>query len=277
MLADGADLGRVDLSLVDRVVEDLIASGADASGLMLVGAHCRNLWAQALGDASLMVHTHDVDIGIAVSSMEEWSAVTSRLAKAPGSSSGIAFTVAGVPVDVMPFGRDVENPVGTVAPPARPDDPFSVLGFESVFRSGVAVALPCGGVLTLPTPEGYAVLKIAAFHDRLAWSEVKDAQDLAVVRQWYLGSAALTERLYGDDLLAILTAEGVDPPMALMRLWGQVSAGLLSGEESAALLEQWSACVAPLKSVWARERPGRRWREQVDGWVDAFDRGLRGT
>jgi predicted nucleotidyltransferase len=42
MLAETADLGRVDLSVVDRVVEDLLDRGADISRLMLVGAHCRN-------------------------------------------------------------------------------------------------------------------------------------------------------------------------------------------------------------------------------------------
>lgn len=277
MLAETADLGRVDLSVVDRVVEDLLDRGADISRLMLVGAHCRNVWAQALGDSSPMVHTHDVDLGIAVSSMQQWSDLTSQLPKVRGSSSGIAFTVAGMHVDVMPFGHEVERPAGTVTPPPRPDEPFSVLGFESVFRSGVKVALPLGKDLTLPTPEGFALLKIAALHDRLAWNQLKDAQDLAVVRRWYLGSTYLADRLYDEDLLPVLLAEGVDPSLALMRLWGQVCAALLGVEERRILLDQWSVCVSPLERVWAAEKRDRVWRAQAVALVEAFDRGIRAT
>ncbi|WP_300643746.1 hypothetical protein [Nocardioides sp.] len=180
MLAETADLGRVDLSVVDRVVEDLLDRGADISRLMLVGAHCRNVWAKALGDSSPMVHTHDL-------------------------------------------------------------------------------------------------LKIAALHDRLAWNQLKDAQDLAVVRRWYLGSTYLADRLYDEDLLPVLLAEGVDPSLALMRLWGQVCAALLGVEERRILLDQWSVCVSPLERVWAAEKRDRVWRAQAVALVEAFDRGIRAT
>lgn len=274
MLARSADFARVDLSLVDRVVDDLVAHGADPSTLMLVGAHCRNVWAQALADGSPMVSTHDVDIGIAVSSMEQWSAVTAGLPKVPRTSSGIAFTVAGVHVDVMPFGRDVEHPLGTVAPPSRVGDPFSVLGFDHVFRNCLPIVLPCGKTVKIPTPEGFGLLKLAAFHDRLAWRELKDAQDLAIVRRWYLESTEVVARLYEPDLLEVLVEEDVDPARASMRLWGRVTVELMA-EESNLLLEQWEACKDALADVWAGERHGKDWRRTVEGWVAAFDRGMR--
>lgn len=277
MLAEVSDLTSIDLSLVDTVVHDLVSLGADSSQLMLVGAHCRNLWGQALGDPSPMVNTYDVDVGIAVSSMEQWSALTSRLSKMPGTSSGIAFEVAGFHVDVMPFGGAVERPRGTVAPPTRLDDPFSVLGFEAAFRSGVTLTLPSGSAdIKLPTPEGYTLLKIAAFHDRQLWGETKDAQDLAVIRNWYLTSDALEERLYEDEnLLPLLVDAGADPRVALMSLWGQNCAGLLLAEDGTALLRQWSDCRSRLLSVWGGEQPGRDWSQQVTVWLDAFDGGLR--
>jgi predicted nucleotidyltransferase len=128
-----------------------------------------------------------------------------------------------------------------------------------------------------PMVHTHDLLKIAALHDRLAWNQLKDAQDLAVVRRWYLGSTYLADRLYDEDLLPVLLAEGVDPSLALMRLWGQVCAALLGVEERRILLDQWSVCVSPLERVWAAEKRDRVWRAQAVALVEAFDRGIRAT
>jgi len=84
---------------------------------MVVGAWCRDIWHHAFGHEFRTVATQDLDLAIAV---ESWTTFTSIAGSFPRvGDSGIRFLIAGVKVDVLPFGA-IEDPVGTAEPtPAR--------------------------------------------------------------------------------------------------------------------------------------------------------------
>lgn len=87
--------------------------------IMLVGATCRDLLHAGHGFGGELRRTDDLDIGIAVGGWEQYEQLVSGLDPVSGSSSGIRYLVTGLPVDIMPFGENVEVPDGVVAPAAR--------------------------------------------------------------------------------------------------------------------------------------------------------------
>ena len=273
MLAEGADLGRMNLSVVASVVDELVDRDADLTRLLLVGAHCRNLWAQALGRQDVLAATHDLDLGIAVDTMTEWTTLTRDLPTVTSAQSGIAFNVAGLHVDLMPFGSAVERPTRSVFPPIFLGDPFSVLGFEDVFTAGVSLPLASGsGTLRMPTPEGLAVLKVAAFHDRHPLI-TKDAQDLALVLRWYVDSALVRDYVYAFEH-DLLEEAGWLPDVAAAALLGRTMRRLLSADSLPMLLNQWEVSRGAAREVMWRSRVILGDRGLVNALMAAVDRGL---
>ena len=273
MLAEGADLAKMDLSVVAPVIGELVERDAEITRLMVVGAHCRNLWAQALGRGEGLAATHDLDLGMAVDTMSEWAAVTRGLPRVSKTHSGIAFTVAGQQVDLMPFGEGVEQPSGTVEPPSRPGEPFSVLGFEDVFAAGVPLPLePGAGSLRVPTPEGLCVLKIAAFHDRRP-AVTKDAQDLALVLSWYVDSDSVREHVYTSEH-SLLEEADWRPDVAAAALCGRTMRRILSSAALPMLLGQWEVSREAAREVVWHSRQLTGDRDHIAALVTALDRGL---
>ena len=116
------DLTKCDesqLDLVRRVAAEIVAltPGLDARNVMIVGAACRDVLHSALGhDSRLrapttwMSHSR-LPIGR--------STRTSRVGLPSRATSAMAsLRVAGLPVDLLPFGS-VEDPTGRVTPEPR--------------------------------------------------------------------------------------------------------------------------------------------------------------
>ncbi|MBW0273569.1 hypothetical protein ATM97_26175 [Nocardia sp. MH4] len=154
------DLQRIttqSLDLVSRVVDALVTnSGADDASIMVIGAHCRDLLHASFGRADLLRATSDVDIGIAVDGDARYRQIVSSFPRS--GTTEIRHTIAGVSVDVVPFG-DIEDPAGTTVLSSRRDS-LDVFGFREVFGCSQEVLLPSGNRVRIPTPAGYTALKL---------------------------------------------------------------------------------------------------------------------
>jgi predicted nucleotidyltransferase len=251
------------------------ASGLAPDHIMVVGATCRDLLHSALGHTSPNTATRDVDLALALSS---WTAYRSLAAAFPRvGDSAIRFRIAGVDVDLLPFGG-VEEPTGMVDPPAR-HAPFSVWAFEEIFNGALRLPLTPQLTVRLPTVAGFAAAKMRAWLDRSEWYEAKDARDLALVLHWYARSGQVADLLYETESgNAILIREGADLTLAAAHLLGSDVADALGSDRQRELLEDWPGDIEFLirelvlhgGPPWPQENERRR------HLVEALARGLAG-
>lgn len=170
------DFSNPRLAIVDEVVTTLVhEAGVDPAAVMLLGAEARDIIHARLGHQTGLRSTTDLDLGLALKDWSAFEAIDSRMTRT--GSTGIRYMIAGVAVDVMPFGP-VENPEGIVTPTRQHED-LVVFGFGDVFERADTIRLPKGDMIRIPQPAGYAVLKLRAWLDRLPHHEHKDAVDLA--------------------------------------------------------------------------------------------------
>lgn len=144
--------------------------------IMVVGAWCRDIWHHALGHRFRTAATQDLDLALAVDSWSVFDAIATAYPSV--GDSGIRFLVAGMRIDVLPFG-EVEDPVGITEPPTRAEG-MSVWAFTEVFARSTRLDLGEVGTIRIPTVPGYAATKLAAWLDRSEWNETKDASDIAL-------------------------------------------------------------------------------------------------
>ncbi|MGN6330375.1 MAG: hypothetical protein ACTHOD_01830 [Motilibacteraceae bacterium] len=204
--------------------------------VMLVGAWCRDLWHFTQGHDFAPRATHDVDLALALSAWEPYETLATRFPRA--GSNGICFTIAGLPVDLLPFG-DLEDPTGTVAPPSR-GDAISVWAFAEVFQGSVPLTLSDSLTIRCASIPGYGAAKLGAWLDRSAWGEAKDASDIALLVYWYAESGDVHSRLFDTaEGQNMLIEEESDVELAAARLLGQDVAAVIGVERNAELLERW--------------------------------------
>lgn len=266
------DFARLDHRLLDDVAEavhQLVSrAGVDPAGIMLVGARCRDAIHSALGRTTPTRQTDDLDLGIAIASWQQFERIGETFPSI--RDNDIAYRIADLPVDIVPFGTVAEDPRGLTRPAPREED-IVVFGFREVFDRAASLELASGESIRLPQPEGYTLLKVRAWADRSP--DDKDAKDLAVALDWYAESNDVLDRLYGDDI-DVAELYGFD--------LAQGAAGLLGGDVRRQLdpedADDLAARFARLDSRHlAREllglpEDGAR-RTAV---VQAFTRGLRG-
>jgi predicted nucleotidyltransferase len=155
---------------------------------------------------------------------------------------------------------------------------MSVWGFKEVFSAAPPLPLPGGSNVRIPTVAGYAALKLAAWLDRSAYGEYKDASDIAAVLSWYAESIDVQNRLYdtthGQD---ILVQEDVDDQAAAARFLGEDIATVIGDALMAELAERWPGPRGDrlYDSMTVTNAPG--WHRPPDRWrelVRAMERGL---
>ena len=235
------DLGQCEpslLSLPDRVVEALLQGSQNLSPdrIMLVGAHCRDVIHSALGHVDGLALTSDLDIGLVISDLGDYEEIVRPLN--PSGSTGIRYMLGGVPTDLMPFG-DVEDPVGVVTPHAR-DESLSVWAFREVFEGSMPLVLPSGVEIRIPAVEGYAALKLAAWLDRHAYGEFKDARDLATCVYWYAESGEVASLLYETPVgNQVLTKFDLDVRQAAAHILGGDIATHIGQQRVDELISRW--------------------------------------
>lgn len=235
------DLARVDDHFYDiliPVVGELTSrTGLEPGDILLVGAACRDVLHAALGHSFPARATTDVDLGIAVSDWKVSERIEALFARI--GSNGIRYRIAGVAVDIMPFG-DVENPEGISRPGARGED-LVVFGFRDVYDRAIPLKLPNGQTIRLPQPAGYAALKMRSSIDRAEfYGHDKNAEDLALAAFWYQNAPEIQDRLYNTDAgFGILSELEMDTDLAAVRLLGMDAAAQLSPANRDDLIRRW--------------------------------------
>ena len=235
------DLTRADpslLHLADGVAAELLAKSTalGADEVMLVGAHCRDILQSAYGHGFPLRATSDVDLGLALAN---WAAYDELAAKFPSTGdTGIRCGSGRTPADLWPLGR-VADPGGSVTPTTR-REPMSVWGFAEVFAAAQPLNLPTAGTIRTPTAAGYAALKLAAWLDRSAYGEYKDAADIGTVLYWYSKSSDIENRIYetrhGQELLV---QEDLDDAAAAARALGNDIVTVIGAERLAEIATRW--------------------------------------
>lgn len=226
------------LQLLDAVVSEILAKSRrlQPEDIMVVGAACRDILQSAQGHDFRLRATADVDLGLAIASWTAYDELTEGLARA--GDTGIRFRIAGVPADLLPFGP-VEDPPGTVTPTTRRES-MNVWGFAEVFKNALPLPLRGGSTIRIPTIAGYTALKLAAWLDRSAYDEYKDASDIATAIYWYLESKAVEDRIYETDHgNQLLIEEKLNTSMVSARLMGEDIAATVGHTRISELAERW--------------------------------------
>jgi predicted nucleotidyltransferase len=275
------DVSRVAEGFLDpiaRVVDEMRehAPGIDPDTVMLIGASCRDTLHAALGHDFGTSATRDVDLALALSGWEIYELLSNAFP--PAGDSGVGFKIAGLVVDLLPFG-ELEDPRGSITPPTR-GDVISVWAFAEIFQDSSPLALSPSLAIRCPTVPGYTAAKLAAWLDRSEWGEVKDANDLALTAYWYAESKQVEGQLYDTpEGRQILLAEEADVSRAAARLLGRDVSAMLGPERIRELIERWPGDLDMLvRNFTLRTGPpwllqqGRR-REAID----ALTRGLAGS
>ncbi|MBF6174441.1 hypothetical protein [Nocardia blacklockiae] len=251
---DPARIGSQPLDLIDRVVAELVSKGeANATSLMVIGAHCRDLLHTAFGRTELLRATVDVDIALAVHGHEEYKQITSTLRRA--GTNHLRYSIAGIAVDVVPFG-DIEDPAGTTYLSGR-TEPVDVFGFREAFDASIELPLPSGHQVRLASPAGYAALKLKAWCDRSANGEYKDAVDISTACGWYQQDEDIRSSLYeldGGHVDLLLRAE-MNVELGALHLFGEHISDTLGHLRVRELAAAWNRTNREiLATYFARER-----------------------
>ncbi len=241
---------------------------------MLVGAGCRDILHSALGHDFALRATRDIDLGLAIASWTTYDRLTSNLR--PIDSTGIRYTIADVPVDLIPFGG-IEIPPGTATPASR-KEPINVWGFNEAFRAAHSLPLPHAGAIRIPTIAGYTALKLEAWLDRSAFGDYRDASDIATAMYWYLHSSDIADFLYETPAgQLLLQSEELDERAAAARALGQDVISLIGPDRHIELAHRWPSPRADIfynqmTVVNAPDWPSDPHRRQQ--LAEAFQRGL---
>jgi predicted nucleotidyltransferase len=214
-----------------------------------------------------------LDLALALPSWDGFRALTASFSKV--GNTGIRFRIAGIDVDLIPFG-EVEDPVGVVEPPSR-GEAISVWAFEEIFAAALPMKLTETLTIRVPTVAGYAAAKLGAWLDRSEWHEAKDALDLALILYWYAESEYVHDRLYetapGQD---VLLAENSDLTLAAAHLLGTDVSTTIGSRRRNELLARWPGNADLLeRELQLRRGPiwpsGPQRRLEL---IDALTRGL---
>lgn len=223
---------------VEAVVDALAAVCDPLPRVMLVGAVCRDALHLGHGHTTALRSTDDLDLALVVDGLDQFDQITSQLRRAPSAAGTVRYMIAGIAVDLVPFGEKVEDPDGTVTP----REEMSVFGFQDVIASARPVGLSKDRQVLVPTAAGYTVLKLKAWADRSAVGQYKDASDLAVAMYWYQQAPGVIDRLYSDDKDALTHLERAewDQDIAAVRLLIADARDLLTPSRRSELKDTWT-------------------------------------
>jgi predicted nucleotidyltransferase len=191
----------------------------------IVGATARDIVLQCAYNIESSRATVDVDFGVKVSSMSEFSSLKEALV----DTGEFQITKAvqrlyfrnGLPVDIVPFG-DVSSEGNTIIwPPPNTDIEMNILGFEEAFEHALLVRLSTTPLVEVKvaSPVGWALLKIISWYDRPSPECQKDAIDLALIMHKFFETFDL-EGLYENEG-DLIEEEGFELELVGARLLGR--------------------------------------------------------
>jgi len=204
----------------------------------IVGATARDMILSMGYGIEISRATADIDLGINVSSWDEFNQLKKALTNTGRFSEQRAqqrlIYDNSIPVDIVPFGA-ISNADGNIRWPPDQNEVLNIVGFEDAFKLAQPVRLREEPPLDInfASPLGLAVMKLIAWADRNTAGN-KDAIDLATVLRTYL-DAGNRERLYNDhpDLLT----EDFDYVLAGAELLGRDIASSVSSPTKRLIIE----------------------------------------
>ncbi len=215
-------------------------TAASAVGIpyFIVGATARDMILSMGYGIEISRATADIDLGINVSSWDEFNQLKKALTNTGRFSEQRAqqrlIYDNSIPVDIVPFGA-ISSADGNIRWPPDQDEVMNIVGFEDAFKLAQPVRLREEPPLDInfASPLGLAVMKLIAWADRNTAGN-KDAIDLATVLRTYL-DAGNRERLYSDhpDLLT----EDFDYVLAGAELLGRDIASSVSSPTKRLIIE----------------------------------------
>ncbi|HJC60697.1 MAG TPA: hypothetical protein H9755_10290 [Candidatus Dietzia intestinigallinarum] len=159
---------------------------------MLMGAHARDRIVGINAGLPGGRRTSDLDLAIAVPSIDAFKDATSDLDQSGGT--GMRFRVERVQVDLIPFGVGgrLRSPIEVVE-----GVQMDITGIDEAFATAERMPDPYQG-LRIPTLQAMIVLKTVAW--KMRWRETdKDAQDLYLLLGC-VDEGIYEDRCYCDDL-----------------------------------------------------------------------------
>jgi len=217
-------------SLFLTIFESLdTAAGEAGIPYFIVGATARDMILSMGYGIEIRRATADIDLGINVSSWEEFSRLRESLTSTGRFSEHRArqrlIYDNSIPVDIVPFG-DISSEDGNIRWPPDEDEVMNIVGFEDAFKLSQPVRLREEPPLDInfASPLGLAIMKLIAWADRNTAGN-KDAIDLATILQTYL-DVGNRERLYSDH--ADLLTEDFDYVLAGAELLGRDITNMVS-------------------------------------------------
>jgi predicted nucleotidyltransferase len=207
-----------------RKVLQEISERADFTGVevMIVGAAARDLLIRHDLGAPPRRATLDVDIAVAVATWAEVETLTKGLTETRGGTH--TFSVAGMEVDIIPFGS-IESTKRTISWPD--DHEMNVFGFQEALSGAVWVKLAPDLTVRVASLPAQSLLKLMAWHDRHHVT-TRDAIDLRTIFDAYSTGKHL-ENLYTKHA-SLLESHGYDPLPAGANLLGNETTTLLNRE-----------------------------------------------
>lgn len=215
--------GKIDSLSLEAL--GIISEVANSSNIpfLIVGATAKDIFAK-IYDLQVTRATMDIDIGVNVSSWEQYSVLHAALIDTGYFNSDkkphrIKYKKNEKFVDLIPFGG-IGNKDKIISWPPDHDAEISTIGFDEAYQSAQTVRLNSDPALDIliASPVGLAIMKIVAWNDRIDNND-KDASDLLfIIRNYY--DAGNTDRIY-DEHRAILKEYDFDMTLSGARLLGR--------------------------------------------------------
>jgi predicted nucleotidyltransferase len=231
-----------------------VRAGAAGIPFFVTGAIARDLLLRYGHKIHTGRATKDVDIAVAVTGWNEFSAFKARLlasdvfSEVPKMHGRVRYQES-LDVDLLPFGG-IEDGNRSIAWPPDRETILNLFAFQEVLAVAVEVRLPGGESVRIPSLAGLGLLKIVAWVDRRLTAPGKDASDFGIILRHYL-PAGNEERLW-DEGAHLLTEPGFDYESAGAWLLGRDMATLLDRDGQlwlSALLQREAEPEGPLRLV----------------------------
>lgn len=213
------------------------AAHAQRLDFFIAGALARDIWLDYIHHVPVARLTRDIDVGIHVSSWNEFEALRKRLIADAGFVPDahrlhrLRMPPGDLPLDIIPFGG-VEDRERRIAWPPDGATVMSLLGFAEAFHAALLLELAPQLSVRVTSLAGLAALKLLSWSERGRETD-RDAVDFWLILRNY-GDPCHRERLLleEDETLA---AEGYDVSRAGARLLGVDMGRILGGKGTAFL------------------------------------------
>ena len=202
----------------------VVKKEADALSIpfFIVGASARDMILKHCYGIEPKRMTTDIDIGVEVSSWEQFNQLIKSLlasGKFSPTRDRQRFIFDTLLIDVVPFGT-LADEHGRISWPPEHEIFMSIVGFKEAYECAIILRLSSNPELDIKVPSlpGLALMKIISWKDRYP-ERKKDAEDLLLIMLEY-EQAGNFDRLYNEEQ-ELLEEEDFDTRLAGIRLLGR--------------------------------------------------------